>query len=305
MGLALVTHTHAQTPEPQEWSDVTEVVVRAKVAGPAMWKLTRGQSNVWVLGTLAETPDDLSWDTTRVKRLLKGARYVIIPGFSRGGAAAGKRWLKGSELPSGTYLDDLVPPAAYARFETTVRRTSGLRASDYAYKIPMRAGMELFTDTLAQNHIRRYDIMRQVSALAAAAGVESRIAYTVNADTLSDQWLKLDPAANTACFNTFLDGIDYNFTVLPGMANAWAQGDVKTALAQYRESAILTCNLSTPEWGQQYDALFIGGMTTAIETALKTPGKSLAVVPFSDLLRKDGVLDRLRAAGVVVTSPAQ
>ncbi|ESQ93749.1 hypothetical protein ABENE_05355 [Asticcacaulis benevestitus DSM 16100 = ATCC BAA-896] len=307
MLLAASAHAQdsAQTPEPQAWSDVTEVVVRAKVAGPAMWKLTRGQSSVWVLGTLAETPENLTWDTTRVKRLLKGAHYVIVPGASRGGDIAGKRWLKGSELPSGTYLYDLVPPAAYARFEKVVAHTSGLRASDYAYKIPMRAGMELFSDVLAANHIRRYDIMRQVTALAANAGVASRIAYTVNADTLSDQWLKLDAGANRACFNTFLDGIDYNLTVLPGMAQAWAQGDVKTALSQYRESALLTCNLSTPEWGQQYDALFIGGMTTAIEEALKTPGKSLAVVPFSDLLRKDGVLDRLRAAGVVVTSPAQ
>ena len=305
MCLAFTATVHAQTPEPQEWSDVTEVVVRVKVAGPAMWKLTRGQSNVWVLGTLAETPENLTWDTTRLKRLLKGARYVIVPGFSRGGSVAGRRWLKGSELPTGTYLDDLVSAPDYARFEKAVARTPGLRASDYTYKIPMRAGMELFSDTLAQNHIRRYAVMRQVTALAANAGVESRIAYTVNADTLSDQWLKLDAEANRTCFNTFLDGIDYNLTVLPGLAQAWAQGDVKTALSQYRDSAILTCNLSTPEWGQQYDALFIGGMTTAIEEALKTPGKSLAVVPFSDLLRKDGVLDRLRAAGVVVTSPAQ
>jgi hypothetical protein len=83
MGMLLAVSAHAQTPEPQEWSDVTEVVVRVKVAGPAMWKLTRGQSNVWVLGTLAETPENLTWDTTRLKRLLKGALCHCAGIFTR------------------------------------------------------------------------------------------------------------------------------------------------------------------------------------------------------------------------------
>ena len=288
----------------QEWSDVTEVVVRAKVSGPAMWKLKRGDATVWVMGVPVETPQDLQWDQTRLKRILKGVNFVIVPGFSRGSSQADKRWLAGSELPYGTHLEDVVAPKTYARFKAAVAQEPGLRAADYILDRPMRAGMELFEDVLKARGIRRYDMTRQVMALADAAGARTKIAYTVNADLLSDQWLLLDAKGNEACLTIFLDGID-NLKSLPGMTRAWSEGDVKTALASYRDSAMLTCNLTTPGWREQYDALFIGGMVSSIGEALAKPGKSLAVVPFSDLLRKDGVLDRLRAQGVEVSSPVE
>jgi hypothetical protein len=56
-----------------------------------------------------------------------------------------------------------------------------------------------------------------------------------------------------------------------------------------------------------FDALetrSVADTVAAIDAALARPGKTLAVFPLGDLLRRDGALDRLRAQpGVTVTAP--
>jgi hypothetical protein len=43
----------------------------------------------------------------------------------------------------------------------------------------------------------------------------------------------------------------------------------------------------------------------ALDAALNTPGKTVAVVPLEWLLYKGGVLDRLQASGVDVIAPVE
>ena len=43
----------------------------------------------------------------------------------------------------------------------------------------------------------------------------------------------------------------------------------------------------------------------AIDQALKTPGKSVALVNFRPLLSEEGVLSKLKAKGYTITTPAE
>ncbi len=293
----------SDTPATQ-WSDVTTVVVRAKAPGPAMWKLTKGNSTVWVLGILAETPENFTWDTRRVEKIIQGAKTIIVPGHFHGSRDASDRWARGSELPSGDYLRNHVSPETYDRFEAAVSATPGLASHHYIIYTPVRAGKTLFEDSLDARHILRYDMTNQIVDLSEARrGPKAESAYVVDSDVLTDGWLKMGADDQEACLNDFLDGITYDTDVLPGMAAAWATGDLPTVLSQYQESSQLTCNLRLPKWQKLYQDQFIGKMSEAITKAMKKGGRSLAVVPFVDLLRKDGVLDQLRAQGVTITSP--
>src|SRR6185312_2944987 len=83
------------------WSDATQVVVEAPVPGPAMWKLTRGTSTVWVLGVLEQTPQDLSWDNHRLRRILSGANALIVPGNTIVGEPALRQWQADSKIGAG------------------------------------------------------------------------------------------------------------------------------------------------------------------------------------------------------------
>jgi hypothetical protein len=53
------------------------------------------------------------------------------------------------------------------------------------------------------------------------------------------------------------------------------------------------------------DARNIAETAAAINGALTQPGKTVALVQMGPLLRKDGVLARLKAQGVTIEAPAE
>ncbi len=285
-----------------DWSDLTEVVIRAKVPGPAMWKLTRGNSTIWVLGVLEEAPLDLKWDDRRLKRTLDGARYLIAPGEARYNEDNEKTYHRASMLPPVQSLKDVVSSTTYLRFQQTVDSQGGLTVDKYAHYIPERAGAEMYEDVLLHSGIGTdVDQVPQVKAMA-GTGTEIRDAFRFDGDMTGRELLRLTPAQNEACLNAYLDAVDFDRDTLPRMAHAWASGDLPTVLHLYQDSPALTCDLMTPDWAA-YEQTAMTDMTRTIEETLKKPGKSVAVMTISQLLRKGGVLDQLHADGVDVTSP--
>ncbi|HMO43708.1 MAG TPA: hypothetical protein PKB04_10400 [Phenylobacterium sp.] len=58
---------------------VEELVVTAREAGPAWWRVSRGESVVHVLGVPSVFPKGGGWDPAGVERRLRGANQVILP----------------------------------------------------------------------------------------------------------------------------------------------------------------------------------------------------------------------------------
>lgn len=285
-----------------DWSDLTEVVIRAKVPGPAMWKLTKGASTVWVLGVLEEAPTNLKWDDRPLKRTLDGARYLIVPGRAHYSEDNEKAYHRASMLPPVQSLKDVVSSTTYLRLGQTVDSQGGLTIDKYTHYIPERAGAELYEDILLDSGIGTdVDQIPQVQAMAGAS-TEMREAFHFDGNRTGEELLRLTPAQNEACLNAYLDAVDFDRDTLPRMAQAWATGDLPTVLHLYQDSPALTCDLMTPDWAG-YEQEAMAGMTRTIEDTLKKPGKSVAVMTISQLLRKGGVLDQLHADGVDVTSP--
>src|ERR1700742_4180048 len=112
-----------KTPEaksPEEWAEIESVTVRT-APGPAMWRLTRGPSEVWILGTAGPLPREMDWNRDTVAELMDGSRAVVLPpraDFNLVDTA----WFMirhGSELslPRGQMLEDSLPSDLRARFE--------------------------------------------------------------------------------------------------------------------------------------------------------------------------------------------
>ena len=55
----------------------------------------------------------------------------------------------------------------------------------------------------------------------------------------------------------------------------------------------------------QIEARNISETVTAIDAALKKPGKTIAIVNLGPLLRKGGVLEKLSSMGVAIQAPAE
>src|SRR5579859_5099393 len=67
-----------QTGPAENWA-APEIVEVQAAPGPAVWHLTRGDSEVWILGTVGSMPDGLKWNKDYLAELLDGARAIVMP----------------------------------------------------------------------------------------------------------------------------------------------------------------------------------------------------------------------------------
>ena len=295
------TPPQAAAPAAKPWSDITEVVVRARAPGPAMWKLTRGDATVWVMGTLHVAPKSLPWDATRFRRILTGAHILILPRIIQDEPVSEQDM----ELSGSQQLSDVVSAAAYHRFQTDLEQENfdGL-PNGLAYQ-PAWAGAWLILRIYDAHDITTHIVPPEVTTYAAQSGVTVKYVDRHTNRLQARQYSRMDKATGEACLNDYLDGIDHDLASVDPMGKAWADGDIPTILANHREPAWVTCFLAQPKYAQIYETYAVDDMVKAVDDALKTPGKSVAVMPLSDLLRRDGILDRLRAEGVTITAPAE
>lgn len=288
------------------WSDATQVVVTAHVPGPAMWKLTRGPSTLWILGILEQTPQGLTWDSPRLRRILKESNALILPGRTTVSEEAFQQWDVASRYHAGDTVYKHISLGVQYRLDQRLKAehldgtTFGSRL---AFARPARVGADLHAVVRDTHHILTYQIVKDVQALPEASQLLPIVPYDVSADSLSLGLLQLSRAGEDACLDDYLSDIDWDLNLLPAAARAWASGDIVTLQKDYRAPPGLVCNLLVPQWKQQYEAYNLAKMTQALSDTLQIPGKTVALVPLGDLLRQDGVLDRLQAQGAEITSP--
>jgi hypothetical protein len=133
---------------PEEWADIESVTVKGE-PGPAVWRLTRGASEVWILGTVGPLPRDMTWNRATVADLLDGARALLLPPRADFNLVDIGWFLlrHGSELslPRGQKLEDGLPPDLALRFKAATAAI-GADAEDYRTDIPIRAAVRLGQD---------------------------------------------------------------------------------------------------------------------------------------------------------------
>ena len=75
--------------------------------------------------------------------------------------------------------------------------------------------------------------------------------------------------------------------------------------AHYAETRLLECITAASQQAAAINALSVSLIVGGLDEALKTPGKSVAVIGIGPLLRQDGVLEQLAARGVTIDHPAE
>lgn len=288
------TAAHSEVPL-TPWSDSAEIVVKAPE--PAMWKLTKGDSVVWVMGTLSIWPENFEWKQSRFQRLLRGSRQLIVPMSEK------PRMVSDQHLPGNATLQNVLAPETYQRFESVVT-LENLPPDSYAQLQPAWAGFQLTSDFLHNHRISTAFYPPNIRQMAEKEHVPIVEVVDSSMKALDSHFSRMDPKDAEACLNDYLDNIEYYQFEMPSVADAWAHSDLKTVLQYYRDPSYITCLLKSRKSANSYDAESVDRMTNAIRQALKKPGKVVVVVIVTDLLRKDGVLDRLKAEGVTVTAPS-
>lgn len=287
---------------------VEELVVNARLPGPAWWKVSDADTTVYVLGVPSVVPKDLEVDHSVLKRRLDGANVLIMgqegtinPLRVVGLVMGGKRYFL-SETP----MRQTLPPALRARYEARLA-VMKKKPDDMDEVKPAFAGFVVANSQRDGNlTIVLGDLTKSIREMAKDKALEKRPRIQDLSDySLIDAIKSLGSAPQPLqelCLDAGLRQAESGQGGVRITAERWARGEVREVVATDR--GFSRCLASTPSIARelregQTDAV------KAISAALKTPGKAVAVIELRSLLAEGGVLEQLKAKGFKVTTPGE
>lgn len=269
---------------------VSELIVVAPGGGPAWWRVSKGESVIWIMALPATyVPRDTTWDTIVLERRLSGAKAVLLPAtvnFKIRG--------KMDDGVAGTLSPSLA--ARVARVSASMNRP----ASRYATPMPAVGVFRLQKDYANWAKLNA-DTMATIQAKARRAKVPVRRAK-IDGGVLTPADLAPSRPGVASCLDSVLDSMEAPVEQYRAAAAGWARGDLRAALGARRDS-----------WSFCENGVFVQGTNrrtidaqlAAIEQALAQPGKTVAVAGMRQLLAEEGILIRLAAKGYDITYPTE
>ncbi len=281
---------------------VEELVVTAATPSPAWWRVSHGESTVWILGApMGPLPKGLKWDQRLVDKRMEGATALILPSAATAGLGDvfGLLRLRG-QLKEKAPLETSLPEALRVRF--VAARTAlgkdpgryegwspawagGILQRDYLEQAGLRGGASVLG--LVRDSGRRHHVDVQRATHSAMPILKSAVGQMKEEDKA------------LACLAGYLEAVETPPERYRRAAQGWATGDVRTAIDLPPGGSI--CNELFTE---DFTAQSIKDEVEAITAALQTPGSSVAVAPLRQLLVRNGVLQQLKALGFEVVDPA-
>ncbi len=307
--LALLAGSGAPAPAQDSGGDdaVPRETVRVHAApGPAVWRLTRGNSEVWILATVGAMPLKLDWNHDYLSQLLDGARAILMPPRPDVGIFGGAWFLitNGSKLslPRGQSLEPSLPEDVRARF-IAARTAIGRDEDRYRTDTPIRAALRLEGDFQDKAGLSGREPAATIADLAGAHHVPIAPISRFEVLDAFKQVLDLSFDRQRVCLAQAVADVDRQSGHAVLAARAWAIGDIRTLRANYAESQLFDCMIAQVQSAADINEKIAADYTAAINAALDKPGKTIAVVAAGPLLRPHGVLDRLQALHIAMESP--
>jgi hypothetical protein len=304
--------------------DLDVVVVRGVQPGPGLWKVSKGDHVLWVLGTLSPLPKDITWNSRHVEAVIATSQEVLTgpevgltakTGFLGLGLVTLLPSLIGlRNNPDGAMLKDVVTPALYARWSVLKEKYIGSNNKVEQWR-PIFAALDLYSAAIDKAGLTdKLLVQKTVTAAAKHAGVKittPSITITIDDPKAAVKEFKVSALDDLDCFGKTLDRIDTDLGVMTVRANAWSTGDLNALrklpytdqMAACAE-AISETQLARKRGGADIKARAEQAWLDAATSALTNNHVTFAMLPIARLLRPDGYPARLQAMGYTVEEPA-
>jgi uncharacterized protein YbaP (TraB family) len=302
--LLLVGYAAPEPPAPLE-----EVVVTGERAGPGLWHVYRGSSQLWILGTVTPLPKDMTWRSRQLDSILDHTdRLLVAKPFEIGVARA--LWLLVTQrdllmVGHGKKLKDVLPADLYARFATQ-RAKYTKDATKWEKFRPIIAAAFLQEDALHGVGLStRLDLADEVRTLARRHHVRIEEFKIAGLRDVLDALKTLPPTTENKCVAASLAIIETGLPRLIDRAHAWATGDVERIQSLPESAEVGACRVAITADAGSGDLLALLKRTwlSNMEQHLRGGGVTLAVVSMDLLIEPGGFLDELRARGYAIDAP--
>jgi hypothetical protein len=317
------------------------VLVTGEVPGPSLWKVSRGDHTMWVLGTVQPLPKKLRWRSAQVEAIIAGSQEVITPGralfdldigFIETARSIGPI-LRLQRNPNDAKLVDVLEPDVYAvwwrlklKYIGRSKYTDRLRPMFAIEKLQSAALEESGLDPdgivwpIVRKSARKYDVK------VTSPDLEVEVKIERASDVVKD--IEGLPIDDRDCFKRTVEQLEGDLENKRLRANAWAVGDIEAL-------RLLNQEPQTPSCGQMLRQAMLGHESAlekadarrfvelartenerareevrrrwiaAVEASLESNHSTFAFLPMYDLVNPHGRLQLLREKGYIVEPPAQ
>lgn len=241
----------ANLPAPAPVDELETILVTGEQPGPGLWKVSRDDHVMWVLGSIGTVPGTFVWQTKNVQARIAESQDVLHPGGANVGVDIGvfkaltlvPLAFKAAKNPDGATLEDVLTPESYAQWRKLKLAYIG-DDDDIERSRPVFAEEKLHTALTKkfQAGTALMNIDGVVSYFARKQGVKIITSPTANREfeiknlrAILKAARKMD-FAESECVGRNLDRLDQSIKedrVLfdKRIVNAWATGDLETLRA--------------------------------------------------------------------------
>jgi uncharacterized protein YbaP (TraB family) len=290
-------------------AQLEEITVTGERTGPGMWRVHKGDTQLWVLGSISPLPRGITWKATEVDRVLATTHEVLVPKPIEVGIVR-ILWLLLTErsvlmVHGGKRLKDVMPPALYQRFAAQRAKYTDDAGKWERYR-PLVASAFLERDAFHSVGLSaRLDLGAAVRTLAKNHGVHLDEVKIAGVGDFLQALKTMPPATENACVDASLVTIEKGLPQLIDRARAWATGNIEHIKNNPEPPEVDAC-LEAMDSGAAAGDL-VGRVRRAwleaMDHALEGGGTTLAVVNMDLLLGKGGLLETLESQGYQVEAP--
>lgn len=289
--------------------------------GPGLWKVSKGEHVLWILGTVSPLPRDVRWHSKEVETLIATSQEVLAPPQVEMKAKVGilgtlallPSLIGLRNNPDGATLHDVVSAELYARWQLLKQRYIGSSGRVEKWR-PIFAALALYNAAMDKNRLTGAEYVRK-SVLKSAR--RARVAITnptvdIEIEQPRDAIKEFKTGAldDTACFRATLDRIDTDLAAMAARANAWATGDIAALrkLPQSDQAAVCLAAVSESSLARNrgmtdLDVRLEKKWVDSAITALERNRSTVALLPMRVLFDDNGYLASLRANGCTIEAP--
>lgn len=296
------------------------VVVTGEQPGPGLWKVSKGDHVLWVLGTQSPLPQKMQWRAREVEERVAQSQAVLLsPGLyiKSGVGFWGRLALIPSLIgirnnPDGKKLAQIVPAEQYARWQPLKQRYLG-RGNKVEKWRPLFAAMELYSEAIKRNGMTGGNdlIGERVAAFSKQAGIKPtavKVTVEVKQPRAAIKEFKHSTLDDLDCFSKTIDRIEADLDNMKLRANAWATGDIDALRALPYTNQYVACMEAMQSATVLKDFGDVGVQTKqawieAASKALETHASTVALLPISDIIGDEKYLSALVERGYRVEAP--
>lgn len=297
------------------------VVVSGAQPGPGLWKVTKDDHTLWILGTLRPLPKGMTWESREVVGKIAQSQLVLMPPAAqirvRGGNLRAillvPSLLRARNNPQKRKLVEVVPADLYARW-LALKRVYLPRNESVEKRRPIIAAWTLYEKAVERSGMSFRDVATRVVEQAAKRSkvpiAAPRVAVVIEEPRDALREFSTSPLDDLECFRRTLARLESDVEAMKDRGNAWATGDIATLRALPYTDQNRACLDAVLEAGvagrhglagieRRVDAKWL----EAAEAALANHRVTFAVLPIGEILKADGYIETLRARGYAVEPP--